>query len=74
MALSNAQKFINLGMPADLAKVLAEAIESSVVDSIAWANVTGSQAGVEAAVAAKTEIAALTSGSDAAAIVAALQA
>lgn len=41
---------------------------------IPWIALYGQQTGVEAAVAAKTEIAALTSGSDAADIVAALKA
>ena len=73
MALSNAERLMRLGVSADLAKELADQI-AAAVSAVAWANVTGSQAGVEAAVAAKTEIAALTSGSNAADIVAALQA
>lgn len=71
--MTKAEALVHLGMPAELAKQLAAWIESPAA-SVAWANVTGAQAGVEAAVAAKTEIAALTSGSNAADIVAALQA
>lgn len=73
MAFSNAERLMRLGVSAELTKELADQI-AAAVSAVAWANVTGSQAGVEAAVAAKTEIAALTSGSNAADIVAALQA
>ena len=73
MALSNAERLMRLGVSAELAKELADQI-AAAVSAVAWANITGSQAGVEAAVAAKTEIAALTSGSAAADIVAALKA
>lgn len=73
MALSNAERLMRLGVSAELAKELSAQI-AEAVSAVAWANVTGSQAGVEAAVAAKAEIAALTSGSNAADIVAALQA
>ena len=75
MAYSTTQKMIVLGLSPELAKVIAEAItEASGGGTVAWADVTGTQAGVETAVKTKTQIAALTSGSDAAAIVAALQA
>lgn len=63
MALSNAEKLVNLGMPAELAAIVQSMIADAFTDADA-----------EAAIAAKTEVAALTSGSDAAAIVAALQA
>lgn len=72
MAFSLAEQLMRVGMPAEQARLLSEAISGA--GSVAWANVTGTQAGVEAAVAAKNEIAALTGSSDAAAIVAALQA
>ena len=74
MALSNAERLMRLGVSAELAKELADQIAAASGGPVAWSDVTGSQAGVEAAVAAKTEIAALTSGSDAADIVAALKA
>ena len=73
MALSNAEKFVNLGMPTQLAVVVAAAIEAGP-SSVAWADITGSDAGVSTAVKNKTEIAALTSASTAADIVAALKA
>lgn len=65
MAQSNAQRLINLGFPVEQAKLLAEMIAGGdpYTDTDA-----------EAAIAAKTEIAALTSESTAADIVAALQA
>lgn len=74
MAMTIAAKMISQGMSPELAKIIAAAITEAAGGSVAWADVTGSQAGVEAAVKAKPAIAALTSGSDAAAIVAALQA
>lgn len=41
--------------------IVADKFEGEVDGSVAFADVTGTQAGVEAAVAAKTEIAALVS-------------
>jgi hypothetical protein len=73
MAIADIRKLIGVGVPPETAKVIDEIITASGA-SIAWADVTGTQAGVEAAVAAKTEIAALTGSSTAADIVAALQA
>lgn len=72
MAVTNNQ-LAEAGFNEVQVKVL-RAIVADAVSSVAWANITGAQAGVEAAVAAKTEIDALTSGSDAADIVAALKA
>lgn len=72
MALVN--ELIELGMVPQLAKKLADAISSAVPAAVPAANITGLDAAVETAVASKTEIAALTSGSDAADIVAALKA
>lgn len=74
MALSLAEKLQRVGMPGEQAKLLADAIANAGGGSVDWGDITGAQAGVEAAVAAKTEIASLTSGSDAADVVAALQA
>lgn len=65
MAQSNAQRLINLGFPVEQAKLLAEMIAGG--DPY-----TNTDA--EAAIATKAEIAALTSESTAADIVAALQA
>lgn len=73
MAIADIRKLMAVGVPAEMAKVIDEIVTSSGA-SIAWADVTGTQAGVEAAVAAKTEIAALTGSSTAADIVAALKA
>lgn len=73
MAMTKADQLVRIGMPPELAKLLASWIEGGGV-SVSWGNVTGTQAGVEAAVAAKAQIAALTSGSSAEDIVAALQA
>ena len=80
MAFTKAEALMRLGMPAELEKQLQEWIEGGS-GTVAWGDVTGKPstfpadpATVEAAVAAKTEIAALTSGSSAADIVAALQA
>lgn len=72
--MADVRRLVELGLPPELAKEIAAQIEAAAGSTVAWADVTGSQAGVETAVSAKTEIAALTSGSDAAAIVAALQA
>lgn len=73
--MDNAQKLVQLGMPTQLAAELAAQIAAAgTPQAVAWAGVTGTQAGVEAAVAAKTEIAALTGSSTAADIVAALKA
>lgn len=63
MALTNTEKLINLGMPPELAKAVVEIAAGAYTDADA-----------EAAIAAKTEIAALTGGSSAADIVTALQA
>lgn len=71
--MADATRLVELGMPPELAKEVAAQI-SGVIATVPWANVSGAQAGVEAAVSAKTEIAALTGGSNAAAIVTALQA
>ena len=73
MALSNAEKFVNLGMPTQLAVVVAEAIAAGP-SSVAWSSITGSAAGVSIAVKDKAQINALTSSSTAADIVAALKA
>lgn len=71
--MADVRRLTALGMAPELATEVADQITTDTA-SIAWADVTGTQAGVEAAVAAKTEIAALTAGSTAAQIVAALQA
>lgn len=65
----NVTRLIELGMVPELAKELATQIAA-----LAPADIAGFDAAVEEAVADKTEVAALTSGSNAAAIVAALQA
>ncbi len=72
--MADVRRLCELGMPPELAKEVAKQIDAAATSTVAWGDVAGAQAGVEAAVAAKTEIAALTSGSDAEAIVAALQA
>lgn len=64
------RKFTALGMVPALAKAVATAIDAAATP----ANITGFNAAVEDAVAAKTQIAALSGASDAAAIVAALKA
>lgn len=64
MAQTSADRLVELGMVPELAKEVVALITAA----------TPSDAEINAAVASKTEIAALTSGSDAAAIVAALQA
>lgn len=70
-----ANKFVQLGMVPALAKAVADAIaEAGQEQAVAWADIDGAQAGVEAAVAAKTEVAALNGSSTAANIVTALQA
>jgi hypothetical protein len=73
MALTGVQTLINLGMQPELAKAV-DALVTAAVGAITPADITGFDAAVETAVADKTEIAALTGASDAAAIVAALQA
>lgn len=73
MALSNAEKLVNLGFPTEQAKLLQTMIAEAVA-AVTPADIEGFDAAVEAAVAAKTEIAALTGGSTAANIVTALQA
>lgn len=72
--MADVRRLMALGMPGELAKEVAAQIDAVVGGSVAWGDVTGAQAGVEAAVAAKTEIAALDGDSTAAEIVAALQA
>jgi hypothetical protein len=83
MAISNAQKLVNIGLPSELAKVLADIIAADIAAitpsditgfDAAVVSATGLDTAVEAAVAAKTEVAALTGGSSAADIVTALQA
>lgn len=70
-----ANKLVQLGMVPELAKVVAQAIaEAGETQTVAWGDIEGAQEGVEAAVAAKTEIAALSGGSTAANIVTALKA
>lgn len=71
--MADVRRLVELGMVPELAKEVAAQIDAAVA-AVAWANITGAQAGVEAAVAAKTEIAALTGSSTAANIVTALQA
>lgn len=73
MAQTNAQKLVNLGFPAEQAKLL-ETMIAQAVAAVTPADIVGFDAAVEAAVAAKTEIAALTGSSTAANIVTALQA
>lgn len=80
--MSDARKLAELGMSPVLAKELMAIILDNIAGSgdfataveAAITNESDVQDAVTAAVAAKTEIAALTSGSNAAAIVAALQA
>ena len=79
MGLSLAERLMRVGMPAEQAKLLSEAIGGGF--GVAWGNISGkptefpaSAASVNAAVAAKAEIAALTEDSSAADVVAALQA
>lgn len=73
MAIADIRKLIGAGVPPETAKVIDELLTASGA-SIAWGDVTGTQAGVEAAIKAKTQIAALTGSSTAADIVAALKA
>lgn len=73
MALSNAEKLVNLGFPTQQA-VLLQAMIAEAVAAVTPEDIAGFDAAVEAAVAAKTEIAALTGASTAANIVTALQA
>jgi hypothetical protein len=68
MALSNAEKLVNLGMPTQLAQAVQDMIAAATT------GLSYSDADAEAAIAAKTEVAALTPSSTAADIVAALQA
>ncbi len=77
MALSNAEKLVNLGFPTEQAKLLQTMIEQAITAAVAAitpADIEGFDEAVEEAVAAKTEIAALTGSSTAANIVTALQA
>ena len=75
MTLANTRKFTELGLAPELAKAVSDAIDAAASGvTVAWGDVTGTQDGVEVAVAAKTEIAALTGSSTAADIVTALQA
>jgi hypothetical protein len=71
--MANTKRLIELGLPAELAKEIAAQIDAAVA-AVTPAEITGFDAAVEAAVAAKTEIAALTGSSTAANIVTALQA
>lgn len=64
MAQSDAEKLVNLGVPTQQAKILADMTSGQ----------TYTDADAEAAIAAKTDVAALDSDSTAADIVAALQA
>lgn len=64
--MANVKRLIELGMPTELAKEVAAQIDAAAGEY--------TDADAVAAVAAKTEVAALTSSSDAADIVAALQA
>lgn len=73
MAYSNAQKLAASGVPWPVAKQLGAEIDTGP-SALPWANVTGTQPGVEDAVAAKTQIAALSGSSTAAEIVTALKA
>ena len=72
--MADVRRLTALGMSPELATEVAAQIDAAAAATVAWADVTGTQAGVEAAVAAKTEIAALTGSSTAANIVTALQA
>lgn len=58
MAIADIRKMMAVGVPAETAKVIDELLTSAGA-SIAWADVIGTQAGVEAAVKAKPAIAAL---------------
>lgn len=73
MALSNAEKLVNLGFPTEQAKLLQTMIAQAVA-AVTPADIEGFNEAVEAAVAAKTEIAALSGASTAANIVTALKA
>lgn len=64
--MASAQRLIELGLPPVLAKEISDQIEA--------AQAAPSAAAIEAAIAAKTEIAALTGASTAGDIVTALQA
>lgn len=68
MAQSNAQRLINLGFPAEQAKIL----EEMIAEASGGAGYTDSDA--RNAIATKTEVASLTSASTAEDIVSALQA
>lgn len=68
MALSNAEKLVNLGMPTQLAQAVHDMIAAATT------GLSYSDADAEAAIAAKTEIAALSGASTAAQIVTALKA
>jgi hypothetical protein len=71
--MADVRRLIELGMPAELAKEVANQIDAAVA-AVTPSDITGFDTAVEEAVAAKTEIAALTGGSTAANIVTALQA
>jgi len=64
--MTNAEKLVSLGVPAEVAKVISDMVAAAAADP--------SSTDIEVAIATKTEVAALTSGSSAADIVAALQA
>lgn len=64
MAIADIRKMMAVGVPAETAKVIDEVVTTASGGAVAWADVTGTQAGVEAAVAAKTSIAALANLTD----------
>lgn len=78
MALTYAEKLVELGMPPEQAKVLIAAVTAGTPDFDAAVAASlskpGAKTAINAAVTAKTEIAALDSQSTAADIVTALQA
>lgn len=73
MAIKNNQ-LSEAGFTATQVKLLRALVAEATGGSVAWASVTGTQTGVEAAVKAKPAIAALTGSSTAADIVTALKA
>lgn len=64
MAIEDIRKMMAVGIPAEAAKVVDEVVTTASGGAVAWADVTGAQAGVEAAVAAKTSVAALVALTD----------
>lgn len=57
--MADVRRLVELSMVPPLAKEVAAQIDAASGGSVAWDSITGTQAGVEDAVAAKTEIAAL---------------